>query len=150
MTRGHTKTRERAKIQGHVKNQEYPKLSDAQKKGSTNTQTHKIVGFPDTETQRSMGTQRQEDTDTRLKRLWICRKSSTFKDKHAQTLKHSDEGHTETRTQKPQNTGRDSGTLRDGDIQTLMQRLIGCTTQGCIKNGTQRLTDLQGVKDIRY
>lgn len=61
-------------------------------------QTQRIVGFPDTETQRSMGTQRQEDTDTRLKRLWICRNSSTFKDKDAQTLKHSDEGHTETRT----------------------------------------------------
>lgn len=96
-----------------------------------------------------MSTQRQGDTDTRLKRLWICRNSSTFKDEYAQTLKHSDEGHTETRTQKPQNTGRDSGTLRDGDIQTLMQRLIGCTTQGCIKNGTQKFTDLQGVKDMQ-
>lgn len=57
-----------------------------------------VAGFSGTETQRSVGTQRQEDTDSRLKRLWICRNSSTFKDKDAQTLKHSDEGCTETRT----------------------------------------------------
>lgn len=47
------------------------------------------------------------------------------------------------------NTGRDSGTLRDGGIQMLKQGLIGCTTQGCVKNKTKKLTDLQGVKDMQ-
>ena len=57
MTQGHVKTWDHAKSQGHVKNQEYTKLPDAQKKGCTNTQSERIVGFPDTETQRSTGTQ---------------------------------------------------------------------------------------------
>lgn len=58
-----------------------------------------------------------------------------------------------------------SGTQRDKDVKageyrlgdtprweytdTETQRLRGCTTQGYIRNGTQKLTDLQGTKDMQ-
>lgn len=62
-----------------------------------NTKDHWIS---DTETQRSMSTLRQGDTDTRLQRLKICKNSNTFKNKDAYALKHRDQGHTETGTYK--------------------------------------------------
>lgn len=66
-----------------------------------------------------MGTLRQGDIDSRLQRLRMCKHSSTLKNKMYKALKHRDKGHTETKTWKQGNTNRDSGTPRDGDIQTL-------------------------------
>ena len=66
-----------------------------------------------------------------------------------QTLKHSDEGHTETRTQKTQNTGRDSGTRGNGDIQTLKQtnRIYNTGMHKEWDTETHRLTGGQGQAD---
>lgn len=100
MTQGHTKTEEHAKIQGCIKNQKRKKLSNAQKKGMHKHLNTKAHWMPDTETQRSMSTLRQEGTDARLQRLRICKSSNVFKDKDAYALKHTDQGHTETGTYK--------------------------------------------------
>lgn len=65
MTEGHDKDSGMCKDSGTYKESGAQKLSDAQKKGYINTQTERLIGCPVTETQISIGTQKQGDTDTR-------------------------------------------------------------------------------------
>ena len=62
-TQGHNKDSGKCKDPETCKDSGTQKFNDEQKRECTNTQTERLIGCPDTNMQRSMGTQRQGDTD---------------------------------------------------------------------------------------